>query len=157
MCHGGLHAGVVAEGLAAAGFEIRAQIIWAKPAPVLSRGAYHWQHEPLYYAVRHGAPAHWQGDRRQTTLWEIPTVNAAHGTRDDATTPHGTQKPVALLAKALANHSGDVYDPFLGSGTTLIAAEQLGRGAYAMDIDPAYVQVALERWQAYSGAQAERI
>ena len=146
----------MADGIEAAGFLIRAQIIWAKPSPVLSRGAYHWQHEPAYYAVRRAASAHWQGDRRQTTLWEFPTVNAAHSTRDDAATAHGTQKPVALFAKALANHAGDVYDPFVGSGTTLIAAEQLGRRAYVMDIDPAYVQVALQRWQAFSGVRAER-
>ena len=107
--------------------------------------------------MRHGAPAHWQGDRRQTTLWEIPTVNAAHGTRDDAATPHGTQKPVALLAKALANHAGDVYDPFLDRAPRSSRPSSSGARAYAMDIDPAYVQVALERWQAYSGAQAERI
>ena len=155
--HGGLHAGVVAEGITAAGFDIRAQIIWAKPAPVFSRGAYHWQHEPCYYAVRQGATAVWAGDRKQTTLWEIPTVHATRGTSDDAITDHGTQKPVEAMARPLRNHRGDVYDPFLGSGTTLIAAEQAGRRAYGLEIDPRYAQVAIERWQAYSGGHAERV
>lgn len=154
--HGGLHAGVVAEGIAAAGFAIRSQIIWAKPSPVLSRGAYHWQHEPCYYAVRDGATADWRGDRTQTTLWEVPTVHATRGTSDDAITPHGTQKPVEVMARPLRNHRGDVYDPFTGSGTTLIAAEREGRRAFCMELDPGYAQVALERWQAYTGLVAER-
>jgi hypothetical protein len=72
--HGGLHAGVVAGSLAAAGFDIRSQIVWTKPSLILSRGAYHWQHEPAWFAVRKGATAHWIGDRKQSTVWDIPTV-----------------------------------------------------------------------------------
>lgn len=119
-------------------------------------GAYHWQHEPCYYAVRDGATADWRGDRTQTTLWEVPTVHATRGTSDDAITPHGTQKPVEVMARPLRNHRGDVYDPFTGSGTTLIAAEREGRRAFCMELDPGYAQVALERWQAYTGLVAER-
>ena len=155
--HGGLHAAVVAEGLEAAGFEIRSQIIWAKKSLILSRGAYHWQHEPAWFAVRKGATAHWIGDRKQSTLWEIPSVHRTAGTSDDAITNHGTQKPIECIARALRNHAGDVADFFVGSGTTLIAAEQLGRRCFAMEIDPVYVQMAIERWQNFTGRQAVRL
>jgi DNA modification methylase len=154
--HGGLHAAVVAEGLEAAGFEIRSQIIWAKPSLVLSRGAYHWQHEPAWFAVRKGATAHWIGDRKQSTLWEIASVHRTAGTSDDAITNHGTQKPIECVARALRNHAGDVTDFFVGSGTTVIAAEQLGRRCFAMEIDPVYVQMAIERWQNFTGSKAVR-
>jgi DNA modification methylase len=155
--HGGLHAGVVAGSLAAAGFDIRSQIIWSKPSLVLSRGSYHWQHEPAWFAVRKGATAHWIGDRKQSTVWDIPTVHRTAGTSDDAITDHSTQKPVECMARPLRNHEGDVYDPFVGSGTTLIAAEQTGRRCYAMEIAPVYVQMAIERWQNFTGRQAVRI
>ena len=155
--HGGLHAAVVAEGLEAAGFEIRSQIIWAKQSLVLSRGSYHWQHEPAWFAVRKGATAHWIGDRKQSTLWEIPSVHRTAGTSDDAITNHATQKPIECVARALRNHAGDVADFFVGSGSTLIAAEQLGRRCFAMEIDPVYVQMAIERWQNFTGRQAVRL
>src|SRR5664279_5450456 len=155
--HGGLHAAVVAEGLEAAGFEIRSQIIWAKKSLILSRGAYHWQHEPAWFAVRKGATAHWIGDRKQSTLWEIPSVHRTAGTSDDAITNHGTQKPVESALRPLRNHAGDVADFFLCSGTTLVAAEQLGRRCFAMEIDPVYVQIAIERWQNFTGRQAGRL
>ena len=71
--HGALHAAEVAESLEACGFAIRSQIIWAKERLVLSRGDYHWQHEPCFYAVRSGGKGHWNGDRKQTTLWQIPS------------------------------------------------------------------------------------
>ena len=155
--HGGLHAGVVAASLTAAGYDIRSQIVWTKPALVLSRGAYHWQHEPAWFAVRKGATAHWIGDRKQSTVWDIATVHRTAGTSDDAITDHSTQKPVECMSRPLKNHEGDVYDPFVGSGTTLIAAEQLGRRCFAIEIAPVYVQMAIERWQNFSGRQAERL
>ena len=155
--HGGLHAGVVAGSLAAAGFDIRSQIIWSKPSLILSRGAYHWQHEPAWFAVRKGATAHWVGDRKQSTVWDIPTVHRTAGTSDDAISSHSTQKPIECMARPLRNHAGDVYDPFVGSGTTIIAAEQLGRRCFAMEIDPVYVQMAIERWQNFTGRQAVRL
>jgi hypothetical protein len=155
--HGGLHAGAVADGLAASGFEIRSQIIWAKPSLVLSRGSYHWQHEPAFFAVRKGATAHWIGGRKQSTLWEIPSVHRTAGTSDDAITDHGTQKPVETSIRPIRNHSGDVFDGFVGSGTTIIAAEQLGRRCFAMDISPVYVRMAIERWQNFTGRTAERL
>ena len=153
----GLHSVAVGAGIEASGFAIRSQIIWAKPSLQLSRGHYHYQHEPCFYAVRAGATADWTGDRKQSTLWEVPNVHRTQGTSDDVITDHGTQKPVEVMARPLRNHRGDVYDPFLGSGTTLIAAEQTGRRAYALELDPRYAQVAIERWQAYTGDRAERL
>lgn len=149
--HAGRHASVVQASLERAGFEIRAQIIWAKPRLVISRGHYHWQHEPCWYAVRKGASAHWIGDRSQTTLWEIPMLD------DEDQKVHSTQKPTECMARPIRNHEGDVYDPFVGTGTTIVAAERLGRRCYAMEIDPRYCDVAVARWERLTGRKAERI
>jgi DNA modification methylase len=149
--HGALHATTVAESLAASGFGIRAQIIWAKERLVVGRGHYHWQHEPCWYAVRDGAKGHWAGDRKQTTLWSIPSRD------QDAATVHGTQKPVACMRRPIENNSSPgqaVYEPFSGSGTTLIAAEMAGRACHAVELSPAYVDVAVTRWQAFTGETA---
>ena len=122
--HGALHATTVAESLMAAGFNVRSQIIWAKDRLVLSRGDYHWQHEPCLYAVKKTGKGHWAGDRKQTTLWQIANKD------QDAKTVHGTQKPVECMRRPILNNSSPgqaVYEPFMGSGTTLIAAETTGR------------------------------
>ena len=150
--HGALHAATVAESLTASGFEIRAQIVWAKERLVMGRGHYHWQHEPCWYAVR--GTGHWHGDRKQTTLWSIPT--RSEGTLDTATV-HGTQKPVECMRRPIVNNSspGDVvYEPFSGSGTTIIAAEMTGRCCHAIELSPAYVDVAVQRWQTFTGQTA---
>jgi DNA modification methylase len=131
--HAGVHARTVIESLEAAGFVVRSQIVWAKPRLVLGRGDYHWQHEPCIYGVRKGATGHWQGARDQTTLWQIGTGD------EDMATVHGTQKPVECMRRPMLNNSepGDViYEPFCGSGTTIIAAETADRICYAMEIDP---------------------
>ena len=149
--HGALHASTVAESLAATGFDVRSQIIWAKERLVLSRGHYHWQHEPCWYAVRKGAAGHWAGDRKQTTLWQIPSRD------QDAKTVHGTQKPVECMRRPILNNSSPgqaVYEPFCGSGSTIIAAETTGRACHAVELDPAYVDVAVLRWQAFTGKAA---
>jgi DNA modification methylase len=151
--HAGVHARTVIESLEAAGFAIRSQIVWAKPRLVLGRGDYHWQHEPCLYAVRKGATGHWQGARDQTTLWQIAMV----GSEDDAETVHGTQKPLECMRRPIINNSvpGEaVYDPFLGSGTTLIAAELTRRICFGIDIDPRYCDVVIERWQRLTGSAA---
>ena len=148
--HSGLHARVVEESLIACGFEIRAQIIWVKNAPRLSRGHYHWQHEPAYYAVRTGSSARWIGDRKQTTTWFLEHF--------DNDTGHGTQKPFEAMARPIRNHTLRdelVYDPFLGSGTTLIAADALGRTCYGLEIDPGYCDVIVRRWEQFSGRHAQ--
>ncbi|WP_376094354.1 site-specific DNA-methyltransferase [Roseomonas sp. CCTCC AB2023176] len=149
--HGALHAATVAESLTACGFQIRAQIVWAKERLVLGRGNYHWQHEPCWYAVRDGAKGHWSGDRKQTTLWQIATRG------QDTDTVHGTQKPVACMQRPIENNSSPgqaVYEPFSGSGTTIIAAEQSGRACHAVELSPAYVDIALLRWAAFTGGTA---
>ena len=149
--HGALHAATVADSLIAAGFAIRSQIIWAKDRLVLSRGDYHWQHEPCWYAVRAKGKGHWAGDRKQTTLWQIANKD------QDAETVHGTQKPVECMRRPILNNSSPgqaVYEPFMGSGTTLIAAETTGRICYGVELNPVYVDVAIERWQAFTGEEA---
>jgi DNA modification methylase len=149
--HGALHAATVAESLTVTGFNIRSQIIWAKDRLVLSRGDYHWQHEPCWYAVRAKGKGHWAGDRKQTTLWQIANKD------QDADTVHGTQKPVECMRRPILNNSNPgqaVYEPFMGSGTTLIAAETTGRVCFGVELNPAYVDVAIERWQQFTGRDA---
>jgi DNA modification methylase len=152
--HSGLHSVTVAQDIDAAGFNRRAQIIWKKPALVISRGHYHWQHEPCWYAVRDGATAKWAGDRSQSTIWELA--------RKDNTgeTEHSTQKPVGCMGYPIRNHgkAGDVvYDPFCGSGTTVVAAEQLDRRCVAVELDRGWVDVIVQRWEQFTGKKAKRV
>lgn len=130
---------VHAKALQDSGFDLRMQIIWAKSNFPIGRGDYHVRHEPCWYAVRHGKPARRNDDRTQTTLWEINLDKNVEG-------GHSTQKPLECMARAIRNHEcEDVYDPFIGSGTTMVAAEQLKRVCYGMEIEPKYVAVTLER------------
>jgi DNA modification methylase len=155
--HAGVHAAEVAQGLEAVGFCIRAQIIWAKQHFALGRGDYHYQHEPCWYAVREGKASNWCGDRTQSTLWQVPNLNPFGGSPEDATTGHGTQKPVELMRRPILNHTerGDVvYDPFLGSGTTLVAAEKTDRVCCGLELDAHYVDVIVRRWQRLTQKQA---
>jgi DNA modification methylase len=155
--HAGIYAGEAGASLLAAAFEIRGQIIWRKQHFVMSRGAYHWQHEPCWYAVRKGKPAQWRGDRKQTTVWDVANLNPHGGNREEQQTGHGTQKPIEVMRRPILNHTerGDVvYDPFLGSGTTLIAAEATERVCYGLEIDPQYCDVIVRRWQDFTGRQA---
>ncbi|HEV7255899.1 MAG TPA: DNA methyltransferase [Mesorhizobium sp.] len=148
--HAGLHAGTVADSLLACGFALRSQIIWDKGQLVLSRGDYHWSHEPCWYAVRKQAKGHWSGDRKQTTVWQIPKPAKNE-------TGHSTQKPVACMQKPIENNSSPgqaVYEPFSGSGTTIIAAEMTGRVCLAVELNSPYVDVAVERWQQFTGETA---
>jgi DNA methylase len=120
---------------------------------VLGRGHYQSQYEECWYVVRHSRDSHWNGSRDKLDVWMIGRANDG---RDDRT-DHGTQKPVESMLRPIENSSkpGDaVYDPFVGSGTTIIAAEILRRCCYAMDIDPIFCTVAIERWQKYTGQQA---
>jgi DNA modification methylase len=156
--HAGLFAGEVAAALRQAGFEIRSQIIWGKQHYPLSRGHYHWQHEPCWYAVRQGHSARWCGDRKQSTLWQVPNLNPFGGSNTaERVTGHGTQKPVEVMRRPILNHTerGElVYDPFLGSGSTLVAAEDSGRICYGLEIDPVYVDLVVLRWQTLTAKAA---
>ena len=144
----------VASGLERIGFELRQQIIWAKTQAAMSRSAYNWQHEPCWYAVRKGKTASWRGSHSDTTLWEMASPKMIMGGSTEQKYDHPTQKPVEAMSRAIGHHAGDIYEPFSGSGTTIIAAQQLGRRCYAMEIDPRYVQVAVERWQSFTGLEA---
>jgi DNA modification methylase len=149
--HGALRSSIVAESLSKSRFAVRAQIIWAKERLVMSQGDYHWQHEPCWYAVR--KKGNWTGDRKQTTLWTIPTGG------QDVATKHATQKPVECMRRPMLNNSSPdqaVYEPFLGSGTTLIAAQSCGRICFGIEIDPLFIDVAIRRWQAFTGEKAKR-
>lgn len=150
--HGGLQAGIVQESLAAAAFEVRAQIVWNKSILVIGRGHYHWKHECCWYAVRHGATAHWGGDRKQATVWDIDKPHTSD-------TGHSAQKPVECMRRPIENNSSPgqaVYDPFVGSGTTIIAAEMTGRACHAIEISPTYCDTAMLRWQNFTGQTATR-
>jgi DNA modification methylase len=136
--HAAEHGVVVAQGLTANQLELRAQVIWAKSQLVISRRHYHPQHEACWYAVRKGSSAKWNGDRKQSTLWEIE-----HRKND---TGHSTQKPLLAMLRPIHNHDfPEVYDPFVGSGTTLVAAEKLGRSGFGVEIEPKYVAIVLDR------------
>jgi DNA modification methylase len=138
--------------LADASLPVHQTIIWAKDRFVLGHSDYHYRHEPILYGWRDGAAHHFIDDRTQDSVWEIPRP-----TRSEV---HPTMKPVELVERAIRNssHPGDtVYDPFVGSGTTLIAAEKSKRACRALEIDPTYAQVAIERWQAFTGQSAERM
>ena len=142
-------ASTVAASLEASGFAVRSQIIWDKTRLVIGRGDYHWQHEPAWYAVRKGRKGHWAGDRKQTTVWAIPHRKSPTG--------HGTEKPVECMRRPIENNSSPgqaVYEPFSGSGTTIIAAEMTGRCCHAIELDPVYVDVAVTRWQEFTGQAA---
>lgn len=175
----------VAESLMVAGFDLRAQIIWAKSQLVISRGHYHSRHEPCWYAVRRGKSAHWNGSRRRSTVWtdidtretgelfvrrrDLETVEVIPETATTVwdipkpqknETGHSTQKPVECMRRPIINNSkkGDtVYEPFAGSGTTIIACEQTGRACLAIELNPAYVDICVKRWENFTGKKAERI
>jgi DNA modification methylase len=148
--HAGLRAIDTQASLRLAGFEVRSQIIWAKQQFAIGRGDYHVQHEPCWYAVRKGKRGHWNGDRSQSTLWQIDKPHKSE-------TGHSTQKPIECMKRPIENNSqpGDaVYDPFLGSGTTLIAAEMTARKCYGLEIAPEYCDVIVNRWQEFTGKEA---
>jgi DNA modification methylase len=148
--HAGNMAHIVAESLLASEFGIRAQIIWAKSHFVIGRGDYHPHHEPCWYAVRKGKVGHYNGDRKQSTLWQIDKPQKSE-------TGHSTQKPVECMKRPIENNSSPgqaIYEPFSGSGTTIIAGEMTGRHVYAVELSPAYVDVAIKRWQDFTGKDA---
>lgn len=141
--------GVVYESLIASEFDIRAEIVWVKNRLVLSQGDYHPQHESCWYAVKRKGKGHWAAGRDQTTVWKIEHQKSETG--------HGTQKPVEAMKRPIENNSSAgqaVYEPFSGSGTTIIAGEMTGRSIHAIELNPAYVDVAVIRWQEFTGLAA---
>jgi len=133
------------------GFVIAYLIIWNKDLAVFGRGDYHHKHEPCLYMVRAGCNHNWHGDRKQDTVWDIPTIHSfanGHNADEWGLVGHGNQKPIECMERPIRNNSADgeiIIDPFAGSGTTLVAAERLGRVCRAVEISPNYCAVILER------------
>lgn len=131
------------------GWKVRQCIIWNKNAMVMGRQDYQWKHEPCLYGWKEGAGHLWASDRKQTTVIDYQKPNASK--------IHPTMKPVGLFDYQIKNNTkgGDiVLDLFNGSGTTIMACEQNGRIAYAMELDPRYVDAAVKRWETFTGEKA---
>jgi DNA modification methylase len=139
--------------LKATGLYFSQAIIWDKQHPVLTRKDFMGAHEWCFYGWKEGAAHQFFGPANATDLWSVKKVNPQNML-------HLTEKPVELAARAIAYSSrrGEhVLDPFVGSGSTLIAAEQTGRKAFLMEIDPLYCDVTVRRWELFTGRQAQRI
>ena len=132
-------------------WHFQVDLVWNKTSLIISRWDYKPQHEPCMYGWK-GKNRSWIGSNNEPTVWDIPRQQGASGEKRK----HPTQKPVECMARAIRNHDGSVYDPFLGSGTTLIAAEQLGRKCYGMEISPQYCDVIVKRWENLTGKKAEK-
>ncbi|MFI8709957.1 site-specific DNA-methyltransferase [Bacillus sp. NPDC077411] len=149
VCHADSEGVNFRKALKDSGWLLKQCIIWAKNTFVMGRQDYHWQHEPILYGWKPGAAHTWNSDRKQTTVWEFdkPQRNGEHP----------TMKPVGIPAKAIQNssHKGNIiFEPFGGSGSTLIAAEQLHRSCYIMEYDPRYCDVIIRRWEELTGKKA---
>lgn len=155
--HDACQTDTVKKDLEDSGFDVRQMIIWNKSIMVMGRSAYHWKHEPCWYAVRKGKDANWKGDRKQTTVWDAASPNHIMSGSKEEKTEHPSQKPSVLSEIPILNHTikGDgIYDPFLGSGSTLIACEKTNRKCYGMEIDPHYCDVIIARWEKFTGKTA---
>ena len=163
------------------GFEVKNQLIWNKPAAALGWGDYRWKHEPFFYCSVKGKKAQFYGNRKHSTVWDFQKTDAQlfawaqkmkraeeqgkttiwSMSRDNSRDyVHPTQKPVELITYAMRNSSksGDlVLDLFMGSGSTLIAAEKTERSCFGLELDPKYVDVIIKRWEDYTGQTAQKI
>ena len=152
ICHASAWQLETEAALRRAGFEVRNPIIWAKNCSAFGFARYKFQHEPIFYCHVKGESDLWYGDKCQTTVWQEkkPAANRLHP----------TMKPVEIVQRAVVNSSkrGDiVLDLFMGSGTTLIAAQTLERRCYGMELDPVYADVVVMRWEQFTGKKAVRI
>lgn len=132
--------------------ELRENLIWVKNSMTLGRQDYQWRHEPCLYGWKKGASHNWFSDRKQTTVMEFD--------RPTKSVEHPTMKPIPLFAYLIQNSSQEgwnVYDSFGGSGTTVMACEQLDRNGFLMELDPHYCDVIINRWETYTGKKAEKI
>lgn len=133
-----------------AGFYLSGCCIWKKNTLVLGRSPYQWQHEPCLFGWKKGGKHQWYSDRKQTTIWEYD--------RPRASKDHPTMKPIALMAYPIQNSTMSnciVLDPFLGSGSTLLACEQTGRICYGIELDEKFVDVIVKRYIAHTGSSAD--
>lgn len=148
LWHAGVKGIAAAAAAAAAGYTIRCELVWNKNQAQFGAlsAQYKQKHEPCYYCFKRGAPPRWYGPTNEVTVWDC--------NRASANEFHPTQKPVALAARAIGNSTAKsdfVLDLFLGGGTTLIAAEQLGRKCFGIEIEPRYVDVVCNRWAKLTG------
>jgi len=154
--HASMFTREVLDGLLRIGFEHHQQIIWDKQRTVLTRTHYWFQHEPCWYVRKKNAA--WYGKAGEnSTIWASPSPKFIMGGSDEPKFDHPTQKPIELMQRPILNHTkrGElVYDPFLGSGTTLAAAERSERVCCGLELDPKYVDVVVARWQQMSGKEA---
>jgi DNA modification methylase len=129
----------VCQSLKSAGYEPINLLVWNKNCLVIGRGDYHHKHEPVWYCVKKGKNHQWAGSRTESTVWDIDKPSKSE-------TGHSTQKPIECMAKPIKNHTAkEIYDPFIGSGTTMVACHQLDRICYGMEISPQYCQVIVDR------------
>ena len=177
-------AGEFIKALEAAELEFRQRLIWVKSSLVLGRQDFQWKHEPCFYGWKEGAAHYFTADRTNTTVIEdAPNINAMNkdelkdyikdlkdvidegstilrADKPSSSRQHPTMKPVKLMAHHLAystRQGENVIDLFGGSGSTLMAAEQLGRNCYIMEFDPKYADVIITRWEEFTGQEAELI
>lgn len=141
-----------------AGFRWKQHLTWRKDAFVLGHSDYHYQHEPIIYGLKPGdgrwgrGAKGWYGDDAQASVFDVPKPKRSE--------EHPTMKPVELVEAMVRNSAppgGTVFEPFSGSGTTLMACERSGRKCCAVEIDPRFVQVAIDRWEAFTGLNAEKV
>jgi hypothetical protein len=155
--HASVHTTEVLAGLLRIGFLYPQQIIWDKGRAVLTRTHYWFQHEPCWYVRKKNAPWYGKPGGENTSIWSSPSPKFLMGGSDEQKFDHPTQKPVALMRHSILNHtkrSELVYEPFLGSGTTLAAAELTERACCGVELEPKYVDVVVQRWQTLSGKEA---
>lgn len=135
-----------------AGMQVRQNLIWNKNVFTFGRQDYQWKHEPCLYGWKEGASHLWASDRKQTTV-----IDFNKPVKSDL---HPTMKPIGLFDYQIQNNTkgGDaVLDLFNGSGTTIMACEQNGRQAYCMELDPRYVDAAIDRWEQFTGQKAVKL
>lgn len=152
VCHADSEGLNFRKGMIDTGWLLKQCIIWVKNNIVLGRQDYHWKHEPILYGWKPGASHRWNGDRKQSTVWEFdkPLRNA----------DHPTMKPIGIPARAIQNSSKEgniILDVFGGSGSTLLAAEQTDRICYTSELDPKYCDVIVKRYEEHTGQSAVRI
>lgn len=148
--HASVKAWEVAKSFLENDYKIVSQLVWVKPRFAISRKNYNWRHEPCWFVVKNKSTQHWIGPQNLSTVIEADNLS-------DERMGHGTQKPIKVMEFPIANHvkAGEiVVDPFLGSGTTLIACEKTNRRCFGMELDPQYCQVIIDRWEQYTGKKA---
>ena len=153
ICHADSERVNVTKSFQDADFYFSSVIIWSKDNSTFGRQDYFWKHEPILYGWKKGNGKHnFYGDRTQTSVWYLKRDSVANYS-------HPTQKPVALSSKAILNSCKEddiVFDPFLGSGSTLIACEKLNRKCYGLELDPKYCDVIVKRWEQWTGEKATK-